>query len=460
MKINQYLKNGKKIFFTIFTQGILSLAAIVIGFGLPKFLSVDEYSRWQIYYFYVAYVNYLQLGFNDGLVLNYSGNEFQGLPWNNIKRAISYILVYVIVLSAAILLCGDIIGNGSFQIITFLVYSFIPTILMCICNALLLAGNRTYSYNLFNLAIRITFVILMICGIVMKVENAEFYIIADILSKGILVLFFLLRERKDMSGTDQVQSTGRFIKVNCSAGIIVASTILILGLLPMCGRVLVQFGGNSADYARYSFAISMLSIILTFTNAIGTVAFPMLKSRESGLEGKQYNSLSLLYDEILILCLWFLSCIEFIITHFLQEYISILEYFPILMAICWPLGKIESIIYPYYKLYRREKDFLIISIACLVLTFGVSYFFYLFLGLFGLASAALICVVLYDLILQAHYYKVIGEKHSWNISIFVVIIIFILFGLKLDILQFSIAYGVVLLCRFILRKTKGKILIG
>ena len=80
MKKANVFNYGKRVIFTIFTQGILSIASIIIGFGLPKYLTMVEYSRWQIYYFYVAYVNFLQLGFNDGLILNLSGRRFEELP--------------------------------------------------------------------------------------------------------------------------------------------------------------------------------------------------------------------------------------------------------------------------------------------------------------------------------------------------------------------------------------------
>ena len=82
-----FSKSRNKIFFTIMTQGLLSIVAIIIGFGLPKFLSIEEYSRWQVFYFYVGYVNYLQFGFNDGIILRFSGQKFEELPWSNIKGA-------------------------------------------------------------------------------------------------------------------------------------------------------------------------------------------------------------------------------------------------------------------------------------------------------------------------------------------------------------------------------------
>ena len=135
------MKSGKKVLFTIFTQGLLSIAAIIIGFGLPKFLPIAEYSRWQLFYFYVGYVNYLQFGFNDGLILNFSGKKFEEFPWNSIKRATIRIVVYQ-AMGLGILLIAAFNIKCDFAVVGLLAFSCIPTVLMCILSAVLLAGNK------------------------------------------------------------------------------------------------------------------------------------------------------------------------------------------------------------------------------------------------------------------------------------------------------------------------------
>ena len=388
MNNSKFVKYGKRIIFTVFTQGLLSIIAILIGFGLPKFLNIEEYARWQLYYFYVAYVNYLQFGFNDGMILTLSGNTFEKLPWKSIRKSTFYIMIYLLGLSIVTLSVGSLLNVENYKILEWLVLSFVPTIVMCILSAVFLAGNRTYEYNVFCLLIKVAFIIMMLIGILLNQNNADFYICADILSKIIIIAIYIILERKVIfSKSVEEVHIGKFIKENCKTGVIVATTVLILGLLPMCGKIIIQIWGTASQYAWFSFAISMLSIILTFTTAIGTVTFPVLKNL--GASSANSNRILLrMYDEILGVCLICLGIIEIIVEWFLPQYISVLEYFPLLLAACWPLGKIQTIIYPYFKLYRKEIEFLKISICYIIGIFLFSFWGYRIGGLIGLSWVA------------------------------------------------------------------------
>lgn len=445
----EVLKSGKRVLFTIFTQGLLSVAAIIMGFGLPKFLPIEEYSRWQVFYFYVAYVNYLQFGFNDGLILNFSGQKFEELPWHNIKRATIRIVLYQAIGLGLLLIVASCI-KCDFAVIGLLIFSCIPTILMCILSAVLLAGNKTYDYNLLCLIIRLVFVAIMIGGICASITSAEFYMCADSISKIVVVLIVYIYERRYIPRTVKAgsQKTGKFIRQNCASGIIIASTVLLLGLLPMCGRVVIQLLGDEIEYAMFSFAISMLSIILTFTNAIGTVAFPMLKNMDNTGNTAQHYMLKKLYDEILWVCLWAVVVINVIVENFLHEYVSVLEYFPILLAVCWPLGKVQSIIYPYYKVYRKEKEFLRICIIGIIITFGLSFCLYPFAGLMSMAVAALLGVLITYLILDVYFEKkVVQTNYRIELEAYIMLGIFLLTSLTLKKGMFALVYGLIVVAR-------------
>ena len=451
MNKKEAFRYGKRIFFTIFTQGLLSGASIIIGFGLPKFLNIDEYARWQLYYFYVAYVNYLQLGFNDGLILNLSGQSFNNLPWKNIKKSTVYIVGYLLMLSVFILLGGRFLNVPNYTVLKWLVVSIIPTVLMCSFSAVLLAGNKTYEYNLFSLLIKIVFVILLMLGLASNKTTADFYIWGDIISKCAVTCIFALYERKNMRGlSGEIVCVREFVKKNCKTGIIVATTVLILGLLPMCGRIVIQIFGTDNEYAWFSFAISMLSIILTFTNAIGTVAFPMLKNSNESME-TEYTLLSKLYDEILNICMLGLGIIDIVIWGFLPEYASVLIYFPILFSACWPLGKIQIIVYPYYKLYRREKEFLKISLCSIVGIMIFSFWGYYVGGLSGLAWVAFLGIsICYEVLNMYLEGKVLYLKSSYNTWCLWRTLCFMIIGMLLDGFKFMGVYLVYIIVYYMI----------
>ena len=385
-----FLKSGKRVLFTIFTQGLLSVAAIIMGFGLPKFLSVEE------------------------------------PPWNNIKRATIRIVLYQAIGLGLLLIVASCI-KCDFAVVGLLVFSCIPTVLMCILSAVLLAGNKTYDYNLLCLIIRLTFVVIMIIGICASITSAEFYMWADSISKIIVVLIVYIYERRYIPKAIQAdsQKIGNFIRQNCTSGIIIASTVLLLGLLPMCGRVVIQLLGDEIEYAMFSFAISMLSIILTFTNAIGTVAFPMLKNTENNGSAARHHKLKKLYDEILWVCLWAVVVINVIVENFLHEYVGVLEYFPILLAVCWPLGKVQDTI--------------------------------TFAGLVGMAVVALLGVLITYLILDVYFEKkVVHTDYGIELEAYIMLGIFLLTSLTLKNGMFALVYGLIIVVHLWITMKKEK----
>lgn len=444
-------KMGKRVFFTVVTQGLLSVAAIVISFGLPKYLSVEEYSRWQIFYFYVAYVNFFQLGFNDGFVLNYSGLSFPELPWKNVRKATAYIvsiLMLGVMISLFFIFSSEIKDKNIY---VYIILSIIPTVLMCIMSAVLLAGCKTYQYNLFSLFIKICFVFFVVFGMLFDFKNAEFYILGDILSKlfitGIYIWLYRTTMKKDVVAK---QDTLVFIKENCVSGIMVTITVLLISLMPMCGRVIIQFKGTTEQYAMFSFAISMLSIILTFTNAIGVVAFPLLKNNNDKDEMQSFNLLSKIYDEILITGLGVYFIIQLVLEYALEKYVSVLEYFPILFIACWPLGKIQILLYPYYKVYRKEKIFLKISIVYSILMMISCFVSFLHFGLLGLSVATFFCVLFYYEHLRNFFYKkIINLDNACEKKILFILALFVFLGMKIkSAVLFALIYGLVIIINF------------
>ena len=216
------------------------------------------------------------------------------------------------------------------------------------------------------------------------------------------------------------------VKENCKTGIVIATTVVILVLISMCGRIVIKIVGNEKEYALYSFAISMLSIILTFTNAIGTVAFPLLKNFHYSLE-KTYEIFSEIYEELVIICLAVLGIIDIVVT--------------ILLAACWPLGEIESITYPYYKIYRKERQFLVIGICAISAVFLLSFAGYLIAGLTGLAWIVLLGISAFFIVLKINFcHKALNERYKCKVKSVSRIIFFIIVGVSLDGLKFLAIY--------------------
>ena len=62
----------------VFWANILSIiSGIVTSFMIPMVLSIENYSEYKTYTFYVSYVLILSLGFADGINYKYAGENEQ-----------------------------------------------------------------------------------------------------------------------------------------------------------------------------------------------------------------------------------------------------------------------------------------------------------------------------------------------------------------------------------------------
>ena len=55
--------NIKKLLITCFVQGFILLLSVLSGFVLPEKMGPTNYGYWQVYLFYLAYLNIFGLGF-------------------------------------------------------------------------------------------------------------------------------------------------------------------------------------------------------------------------------------------------------------------------------------------------------------------------------------------------------------------------------------------------------------
>ena len=78
---------------TIFSQIFIMLISVILSFLLPKFLSVNNYSLWQVFVFYSSYTGVFLLGINDGFIIKNAGKEYKELKatLKRLKKGRKYI---------------------------------------------------------------------------------------------------------------------------------------------------------------------------------------------------------------------------------------------------------------------------------------------------------------------------------------------------------------------------------
>lgn len=392
-----------KIFFALLSQGMLGLMAILTSIVLPRQMGPEQYGYYQEFTFYATYLNMLGFGLNDGLTLNYAGKKRDDIPILNVRRAIWIQVIYSSGISLLVI-------AGSFLLFHFpknyifamLGINLVPTILFCIFNGIFLAENNSYLYNISNLMQRALFCVLTIILLIWSQYSAQ-YIILAYTAAAIIILPMLVPKCKFYLFSEKSSWHLGWMEYKklCISGIKIALSVCLLGLIPCFGRIIIENNETIQSYGIFSFYIGLLSIILAFTNAVGVIAFPIMRNSDPQNLIENYRKIEKWYalGGMLIFLIYPLA-IE-LIKRFMPSYSSGIEYFSYLFSVCYPIGKIQMLIFPYYKTKRNENKLFYINTVSFLLTMCITYIAYLILhSPRGVAAGTTVSCLVYFLIIS------------------------------------------------------------
>lgn len=402
----------RKIGFALVTQALILGCSLITSLIVPKYMEKEMYGHWQIYYFYLNYLNFITFGYNDGIVLKYGGMAKEALPFENIRSG-NFLILLISIAVAVAGLAGirimDVPADSRY--IFSMLFASMPFV--CVFNIILslfLAVNEQEKYNIINFVSRFLaaagYCVLLIIGIngyipMIRVDFAvRVFISVVCIAMGI---YFLTGKRADWrTGWSEV-------KENCLSGIFITMGALCASFAPLAGRVVMEHSAAISEYALFSFAMSILSLVVTFTNAAGVVFFPMLKKLNADVMPQYYSKIKNIYNYLIYGALFCYIPAVLVIQHYLTEYGGALEYAYLIVAICIPLGKMQILITPYMKAYRLEKEYFIANLLCAALIWLCDSLVYrLSSSVLLLALTTLVVYELWSLVFELYLKKKIG----------------------------------------------------
>ncbi len=368
----------KKIASTILTQGIILTLSFVTGLILPDCMGPEMYGYWQIYVLYLAYLNLFGIGFSDGMALYYGGKKYEDLPFRRIRGAIVLVAVFVLIITCGLFLMAGFIKSEASRYIYQMLALNIP--LSCISATVMStmsAVNRTGVYNGLNLLLRILTVAAYVILIMTVHTDYKSMILGDIIARLLLGVVCLWIGKNLFFGKKASRSESfAELKEKSSAGINITLAAIVAGILPVAGKFVVQFAATVVEFGEYSFGMSLLHIVITFTSAAGLVIYPLLKSMDNEKLAKYYPELSNICSVLVFAAMFMYLPLRWIIIYFLPEYQAVLSYLHIMLLICVPMGRLQLMMLPYFKAMRLEKSYFVANIIGVVAMIGITWLTY------------------------------------------------------------------------------------
>ena len=349
------------------------LSGILIGFLVPKFLTVEDYGLYKTFTLYVSYLGLFQFGIVDGIVLRYGSKNYEELDRFRFRAYFKWTLIIQGVVSACFILAGMIINNEWGLISILLGINLLPSNYTGYYQQISQITQRFNEYSirkilqsLFNVI-----VVLVFYAFYRRGKNISYlsYVITIIVANYALTIWYLHTYKDITIGkSDKLLSIKGDILLLIKEGIPLMVANLSSTLILLFDRQFVNFFFNTSDYAIYAFAYSMMSLVTVATSAVSTVIYPFLKRLNN-------EELKTKYDIFLVIITVFIfgaiavyfPLSEFV-KWFLPKYIDSIPIFRIIIPGVAVTSAIHVIMHNYYKTLGKNVIYFKKSLVVLAIS--------------------------------------------------------------------------------------------
>lgn len=352
------------------------LGSMLIVFILPKFIGVLQYSYYQLYLFYAAYIGFCGIGVIDGIQLRYGGKYYDKLNKPLVFAEFKIFTILQILFSLFIILLTLIYVHDKQKCIVYIAIAlciiiYIPRALF---HNILQATGRINEYSITIIIERVIHLSVTTLGIILGQCSFVWFIISEIFGRfvGSLYVYFVCR---DLFTSIKINKSLVYkdIKANIICGLFLMfsniASMLIVGVI----RQYIEIFWDVATFGKISLTLSVSNFILVFINSVALVLFPFLRrcTKENLLD--IYNHIRVLISCVMLFLFIFAAPIKSIFSFWLPQYADSLKYIMILFPMCLYECKMSLLISTYMKTLRLEKFLLFTNLVCVILSVFFGY---------------------------------------------------------------------------------------
>ena len=367
-----YMNNKliKSFTFSILAQIVSLGVSFLLNFIVPKVIDEYQYSYWQTYVLYSAYVGLFQFGLLEGLVLRYAAYDFSQLNKENMRAQFNFLCILIAFFSIIGIISGVILFRNSpyFFVIICVSIAIFSKNIFCYTHYSFQMTNRIKLYAICIILQKVLYGIIVIFLLCFKVGNFYWYCFADIFGDiGTIFISFFFNRGIYIGKLPNAKVYVQEIKKSISGGFIIliagyASTLLVNG-----AKMVIQWRWGELVFGQVSFSFSVSNVFLTFITATSVVLFPSLKRMNDDELPDLYTKIRGAISPLLFfaMILYFPGC--WILEIWLPNYTSSLVYLGILLPIIIFSSKVSLLTNNYLKAYRKEKLMLVINVASVII---------------------------------------------------------------------------------------------
>ena len=422
-KLKLFIKDSLKLFLS---QILILLIGLIQAFIIPKNLSTYDYGYWQLFSLYGAYVGMLHLGFSNGVQIRWAGKQLTEIG-TEVKIGSQFLLfeqIFIVIASSFVLYYY--LSGITRWLALLILFSAIISNFVTFFN-IIAQSVRNFSISAIITSIRgVVFLFFVIIMLILGFISYLHLIFFSILASVIALLFFISHFRHNLF--DNENNDPKMILMfgisNIQSGFLFLIGNFIALILISLDRLMVSSLYPVENFAIYSFAVSITSMVAFFMQAISQVFFPYISGSASEFYNRAYQltKLSILFIWGGMLLISFLI-INIFLKLYLPIYITSIPIIKILLCTLGISGLIQILQYNYFMLFRKQTQYFLIGIFILFFEVISIYFVYRFYNnLTNIAMTALVGTVIWYLLNELSLKNSIKESSSefWRSNIAII----------------------------------------
>lgn len=367
--------NLKKILsnFTIafLAQAISLILSFTTSLIVPKLLGVQQFGYWQLFIFYSSYAGLFHFGLNDGIYLIYGGQTRSNINKGDISCLFRIEICFQLVLSIILVTLTSIFVTDKERVIVITatgIYITIFNLSNYIWN-LFQAINETKLYSKSVIISKLSFLVLLIILLILKVQYFQPFILAFIFSQTCALIYCILHGRVLLfANFDNLKRPIGLLLNTIRVGIMLTLSNLAAMVTVGVARFVVDNAWGIEEFGQFSLAISLVNFALMFVTQLAMVLYPALRQSNGSQIVHAFSfmrsSLSIFLPVIYV----FFFPVCWLLERWLPSYTDAFYYFGLLLPICLFDSKMNLVGVTFLKVKRKEKVLLLINLCTVLIT--------------------------------------------------------------------------------------------
>lgn len=393
----QYKRIARNVYIAFLSQGVSFFVSAIMILVLPKVLSVESYGYWQLFLFYSSFSGFFLFGLCDGIYLQVGGKLRRDVDkeWLNSQYLIGFLLLAV---SGAVVGIYAVVSSGDSDR-TFVLWAFAVFTVVSDVEGLLgytfQALDETRLFSVATIVDRVAFLVIMICLLVLNVQDYRVYIVVYVLSK-CAGLLYCSWKAKDILFAGRysilvaLKESLKSISVGYKLMFAAIADMLILGLC----RIFIDDAWGIEAFAAVSLALSIVNFFITFVSQASMVMFPVLRQENAHKQRRFYQAVRDGMELLFPVAYALFFPLAWGLSVWLPEYSDSIQYFALLLPVCVFNTKMDLCCATYFKVLRMEQMLLLVNVVAVAISFlGSAFGVYLFGSVQAVLVAAVACII-------------------------------------------------------------------